>query len=195
MRSMKPPVLAKELAEVQLEALDDAEVEGARVERCELGKARAARARFDGVHVSGGTLSESRVDAMTWMDVVCERCDLSLAEWPEAKLTRVVLRDCRATGMRLVDAEIEDARFVGCQLDYAVFSGARFRRVAFEKCKLTGADFGGADLMGAVFDDCELVSVEFGGAKLEGADVDGLVVTSAQAAVLAKLFGLDVRDE
>jgi uncharacterized protein YjbI with pentapeptide repeats len=209
MRNVKPPVLAKELAQAKLETLEDAEVEAARVEKCELGKRRAARARFEGVHISGGTLSETRIDAITWMDVVCERCDLSLAEWPGAKLARVELRDCRATGLRLVDAEIEDARFVGCQLDYAVFSGARLRRVAFEKCRFVDADFGGADLMGTIFDDCELASVELGGAKLGGVDVRtsrvrdvrvttrdvrGLVVTRDQAATLAKLFGLDVRD-
>lgn len=209
MSKVKPPILAKDLEAQALETLDDAELERARLDSCALAKERSERVRFEGVHVVGGTMSESRVDALGWMDVRCERCDLSLAEWPSAKLTRVELVDCRATGLKLVDAELEDVRFVGCQLDYAVFSGARFRRVTFEKCRFRDADFGGADLMGTTFAECELASVELSGAKLDGADirtstvkdvrlnardVKGLVVTREQAAVLAQLFGLVVRD-
>jgi uncharacterized protein YjbI with pentapeptide repeats len=209
MSNVKPPVLAKTLPDAQLDALDGAELEGLRIESCELAKARASQVRFEGVALVGGTMSESHVDALSWMDVRCERLDVSLAEWPRANLTRIELLACRATGLKLVDARIEDARFVDCHLDYAIFSGARLRRVVFERCRFRDADFGGADLTGTVFSGCELASVEFAGAKLDGADirtstvhdvrvtardVRGLVVTRDQAATLAQLLGLVVHD-
>jgi hypothetical protein len=52
-----------------------------------------------------------------------------------------------------------------------VFSGARLRRVTFEKCRFRDADFGGADLSGTSFVECELTSVELSGAKLDGVDI------------------------
>jgi uncharacterized protein YjbI with pentapeptide repeats len=206
---VKAPALEKNLELATLERLDGAEVECARLEGVSLAKTSGERATFEGVVIAGGTFAETRVAEMRWMDVRCERCDISLVEWTAAKLTRVELVDCRMSGARWVGAELEDVRFVSCQLDYAIFSGARFRRVAFEKCRLRDADFGGADLTGTIFSETELQSVDFGAAKLEGADVRtstlrdvrltsrdvrGLVVTRDQAAVLAQLFGLVVKD-
>jgi uncharacterized protein YjbI with pentapeptide repeats len=132
-----------------------------------------------------------------------------LADWPQANFTRVVLRETRATGMRMEGAQFQDVRFVDCQLDYASFTHTKFGRVTFEQCRLRDADFGGADLEGTVFVECDLQGVCFIGAKLAGVeigtcsgrelriearDVRGLIVNSQQAAVLAKLFGLVVRD-
>jgi uncharacterized protein YjbI with pentapeptide repeats len=80
----------------------------------------------------------------------------------------------------------------------------------FERCRLRDADFGGADLTGTSFVECELHGVDLVGANLNGADVRssafrelrlgvrdvrGLIVNREQAAVLAQLFGLVVRDE
>jgi hypothetical protein len=46
---VKPPSLAKNLAQGSLEQLDDAEIEGVRLEAVAHAKATAQRARFDGV--------------------------------------------------------------------------------------------------------------------------------------------------
>jgi uncharacterized protein YjbI with pentapeptide repeats len=205
----RQPVLGRDLAAGELDTLEDVDLEGVRLDGCDLAKRHGSRMRLDSVRWIGGALSESKVAELSWLDVECERCDLCLVEWPAAKLTRVVFRDCRATGARWSEAELEDVRFVGCQLECASFAGARFRRVSFEQCRLRDADFGGADLAGTIFGDCELHGVDLLGAKLAGADVHtsslrevridardmrGLVVSREQAAVLAQLLGLVVRD-
>lgn len=194
---------------MRIDELDGAELEGGALERCDFRGQTAERVRFDEVRVVAGEFAETKVAHLVWTDVACERSDFSMAAWREPKLTRVTLKDCRLTGARLEGADLDQVTFVGCQLDYASFSGARLRRVRFERCKLHETDFGGAKLGGTVFDGCDIVGADFVGASLEGADirtstvrdvrltareVKGLVVTRDQAAALAALFGLVVRD-
>ena len=184
-------------------------VAACRLDACSLSAAKAPSATFDGVHLAGGTLDGSQLVDLTWLDVLCERCDLSMIEWRGAKLTRVVVRGCRVTGGKLVEGELESVRFVDCHMDYVSFADTRFRHVSFESCQLREADFHGADLAGTSFVACELRGADFGRAKLAGADISaseavgitvspadvgGLVVSPAQAVELAKLFGVVVRE-
>jgi uncharacterized protein YjbI with pentapeptide repeats len=205
----RPPILARELPRADLKSLDDADVEQACLDAVSLARGRADRVRFEGVRLVGGQLSESHVTALRWVDVECERTDLSMTEWPGAQLTRVTFRDCLATGAKWAGCAIEDVRFIGCKLEYASLAAARLRRVSFEQCRLREADFSGADLAGTSFAECDLRGVDLVGAKLAGAqvwsstmqevrvearDVRGLVVSREQAAALAQLFGIVVRD-
>jgi uncharacterized protein YjbI with pentapeptide repeats len=191
---------------VGLEARDI--VAACRSDACALAGARAGSVTFDGVQIVGGTLEGSVLSDLTWLDVVCERCDLSMIDWRGASLTRVVVRGCRVTGGKLPEGALESVRFVDCHMDYASFASARFRQVSFESCQLREADFHGADLAGTTFVDCELRGADFGRAKLDGtdlsasnaagitlspADVAGLVVSQAQAVELVKLFGVRVK--
>ncbi len=208
-KSIRPPVLPKQLTVARPSSLDGVELEQCRLDTCALSRQAGERVRFDGVHVVGGALSETKLAQLTWLDVVCERCDLSMIDWPRAKLTRVELRGCRVTGARLALAELDDVRLVDCHLDYASFSEARLRQVSFEKCRLKEADFTGADLAGTAFTECAMEGVDLTRAKLHGADVStstlgqvrvgagdvrGLIVNREQAAALSQLFGLVLRD-
>jgi uncharacterized protein YjbI with pentapeptide repeats len=208
-KAVKKPILPAGLEARAIESLDGLDLEACRVEACALAQARAEHVRFDGVHVVGGTLAGAKLTRLTWLDVLCERADLSMVDWPAAKLTRVEIRDCRVTGAKLEESELVDVRFVGCQIDFGSFSGARLRQVSFEGCRLEEADFGGADLGAAAFVDCNLRGIDLTRARLQGvdvsastlsevrvgaADVRGLVVNRDQATALAQLFGLVVRD-
>lgn len=208
-KAPRPPVLGKGLEpreNVSLTtrlALEQCLVDGLAAEG-----ARADRVSLDGVHLVGGSLANTNLTGFTLLDVIGERLDASLAEWPAADLARVELRGCRLTGLKLLEARLESVRFVECQLDYASFVDARFRQVSFESCRLREADFRGADLGGTVFDRCDLASADLAGAKLVGADVTtseigeirvglgdvrGLIVSRDQTQLFAKLFGLVVR--
>jgi uncharacterized protein YjbI with pentapeptide repeats len=209
-KALRAPILPKELEPRTLTSLDAAELEQCRLDACTLSNQSGERIRFDGVRILGGTLSATKLTYLTWLDVLCERCDLSMIEWRGPKLTRVETRGCRITGARFHDGEFDNVRFVECQLDYTSFSKARFHNVAFEACRLKEADFSAAHLAGASFIRCDLKGVDFTGAKLHGADVStsslsevrvgagdvrGLVVNREQAAVLSQLFGLVLCDE
>ena len=209
-KPIRPPELPAELEAGELSDLDPrALVEARRLDGPALGRAKASGVRFEGVHVVGGALDESALVNLTWLDVVCERCNLSMIDWRGAKLTRVVFRGCRLTGAKLVEGELESVRFVDCQLDYAAFTGTRLRQVAFDSCQMRETFFQGGDLTGTAFAECDLEGADFGGAKLQGADVSssrlaritigagdvrGLVVSRAQASELARLLGIVVRD-
>jgi uncharacterized protein YjbI with pentapeptide repeats len=184
-------------------------LEACRLEGCALGHAKAAAVRFEGVHIVGGALAESDLVDLTWIDVVCERCDLSMIQWRGARLTRVVFRGCRLTGCKIAEGALESVRFIDSHADFATFSDSRFRCVAFESCQIREGYFHGADLAGTAFVECDLQGADFSRAKLRGADVStsnaggikvgptdvpGLVVSRPQAATLATLFGLVVRD-
>ena len=209
-KALRAPILAGELEPRTLTSLDGAELETSRLDACALSNQTGDRVRFDGVKIAGGTLGATKVTHLSWLDVLCLRCDLSLIEWPASKLTRVELRECRITGAKFLEGELEHVRFVDCQLDYASFSEARFREVSFEACRFKEADFTGADLSGTSFVRCDLNGADFTGAKLHRADVSssslseirvgagdvrGLVVNREQATVLSQLFGLVVREE
>jgi len=209
-KAIREPKLPAELETRLLADLESGTVvEACRLEACTLSGTKAPSVRFDGVHIAGGALDESKLANLTWLDVVCERCNLSLLDWRGAKLTRVVVRGCRLTGAKLVECELDSVRFIDCHIDYASFSNTRFRQVVFESCQLREAHFHGADLTGTSFVGCELQGADFGRTKLQGvdvsssnlgqitvgpADVRGLVVNRSQASELAKLLGLVVRD-
>ncbi len=208
-KALRAPILPKDLEDRTLESLDAVEVDQAFLDAPALANQRGDHVRFDGVRIVGGSLASTKVTPMSFLDVVAERTDFSMIEWPSSKLTRVELRECRATGAKLLDGELTDVKFVACHLDYASFAKARLRQVTFEKCRLREADFSSADLAGTTFVDCEMEGVDFANAKFQAVDVStsilgelrigagdvrGLVVNREQAVVLAQLFGLVVRD-
>jgi uncharacterized protein YjbI with pentapeptide repeats len=207
--AVRPPLLPAGLEAKVLDDLDGADLDRCRLEACEFAKRHAENVRFDAVHIVGGSWNETQVTQLRWLDVLCERCDLSLLEWPKVKWTRVELRDCRLSGAKLLEGELDHVRFIECQLEYATFSATRFRQASFERCRLQEAAFVGADLTGTTFVGCDLRGVDFSKAKLQGVDVRsstlkevsvgagdvrGLVVNKEQASVLAQLFGLVVRE-
>ena len=209
-KAIRAPLLPKHLEPRVIAKLADADaIDQSRLDGCALAENKAEKVRFDGVRIVGGSMGASKLTHLAWIDVACERCDLSMIVWPGAKLTRVEVRGSRMTGAKIIEGQLESVRFVDCHLDYATFTGTRFRQVTFESCRLEEADFGGADLTGTSFVDCELRGADFGRAKLQGADVSssrcedirigagdvrGLVVNREQAAALATIFGLVVRD-
>src|ERR1700721_3791885 len=96
---VRPPTLPAKLEPRTLTGLEaNAVIEECRLDACTLARSKASSVRFDGVHLVGGALDESELANLTWQDVVCERCSLSMVHWRGAKLTRAVVRGCRLTG-------------------------------------------------------------------------------------------------
>src|SRR3954471_1639239 len=118
-KSIRSPILPKDLEVMAIASLEGADLERCRVEGCALSKETSEQVRFDAVSVVGGSLSETLLQHLNWLDVRCERCDLSMIVWPRAKLTRVEIRECRVTGAKVLEGELDEVRFVECQLDYA----------------------------------------------------------------------------
>lgn len=180
------------------------------LERCDLSDQAAEDVLFDQVHCKHVGLTRTRLRAMQWLDVRCDVCDLTAAEWEKPHLTRVEFNGCRLLGARLMDAQIEDALFKDCVADYALFWSAMFKKTRFERCQLREASFQGADLSGVVFQGCDLRQADFQGAKMLGTDLrgsqleglrvgimelQGAIIEPSQAVHLAGLLGIVVKAE
>jgi hypothetical protein len=137
---IRPPILAKELDAIEIKRLDGFELDQCPSKGCALANETGERFRFDGVRIVAGVLRETKLEILSFVDVLCERCDFSMIDWPKAKLTRVELRGSRVAGAKVLRGEFDNVRFVDCHLEYASFPEARFRSVSFEQCRLKEAE-------------------------------------------------------
>jgi len=141
------------------------------------------------------------------LDVRIDRCDMSNADWHEARIQRTALNSSQLTGINLGDAKLDHALFSQCKIDLGVFQRADFGVGVFSNCSLVEANFEDADLRHVMFDNCNLRGARFFGAKLQGADLRGsnldciganvvdlrgAVIDAAQLLQLAPLFGVVV---
>jgi uncharacterized protein YjbI with pentapeptide repeats len=72
-----------------------------------------------------------------------------------------VLTGLDAPRLLALGRELEQFRFVNCELSEANLAGLRFEDCLFERCNLTTAKLGGAALQNVAFADCKLLGVAF----------------------------------
>ena len=148
----------------------------------------------------GSRLTDARLDECSLANLVCERLIVRRAEFV----------DCRLVGLNITDGHLENVLFRECDAQLARFRFSSFKSVLFDGCNLQDANFQGADLSGVRFRKCDLSRAELSQAKLTGTDfrssviegmrvgpaeVVGAVVDHFQAAYMASLLGLVIKDE
>ncbi|GAP12454.1 uncharacterized low-complexity proteins [Longilinea arvoryzae] len=206
---LRPPKLPIDLTPIELAGLydenefsqaslsgdcSDQSAAGLLFEQCAIRRVNLLNTHFSGLRVYNCRL---------------DHCDLSGAQWEEARLRRTEWVDCRLRGASLIDSRCEDVNFSGCSMDDAFFAGVIFRAARFTRCSLRKVNFEGADLSGVIFDQCDLSGAKLPGAKLKGADLrssniegmqvgiadlGGVKVTMAQALQVAALLGIVIRE-
>lgn len=196
------PVDAAELFSERDVQIAELLVRGYRHDSAKLAKFRLESCIFDTV-----AIPQAAIQSAQWRDVRFSRCDLANVEIRALKATRVEFLECRMTGLRIAEAELQSLLVSGGDQRYAQFRFANFQTSEFEGCDLQEADFYGADLRGCIFRRCNLQNVEMSKAKLTGTDfrgsiVDGLrlsaedlagaVVDAAQALAFAPLLGIRI---
>ena len=152
--------------------------------------------------------SGSQFGSATWKDVRLVGCDLANVRLHRIALVRVELVDCRLTGFRASALDWQDVLIQNGDVRYAQMQGGKFKHCEFEGCNWQEADLRNADLTGAVFRSCNLSRADLQGTTLRGADlrqseiegtlvgvkdVYGAIVDPAQAMVLARLLGLEIK--
>lgn len=170
--------------------LTEAEVSGCIFERC----------RFTGCHAGNTVFS----------DVVFRGCELSGMDASNTGFVRCHFTDCKAQGLRAMDAYFHHVEWTSCKLEHSNFDGALFkntifcssllRETNFSHCKLENfqpenSDFTAASFFGTKLEKIDLRKAVVDGLIAEGRELQGAVVTPYQAANLAKLFGLVVKEE
>jgi uncharacterized protein YjbI with pentapeptide repeats len=143
---------------VETVAYGDVDLAGALAEGVVFNRCGFRRTGFAGAHLP----------SVRFIDCVVETADLSNVRAEKARLERVMLSGCRATGLACNDGLLSDVAFVDCKLDLTNWRFARFDAVTFEGCNLAGADFTEADLRGASFTRCDLSGTQFHKATMAG---------------------------
>jgi len=133
---------------------DDERLEAVVLDAADLSAARLLRLSVLDVRVSGGSLANAAGRGSRWVRVELGGVRLTGLDLPEADLSDVVVRDCRA--------------------DLTSFARSRLQRVWFERCELTEADFLDADLREVRFLDCDLSRTDFRGARLQSCELRGV---------------------
>jgi uncharacterized protein YjbI with pentapeptide repeats len=143
---------------VEAVAYDDADLAGTLAEGVVFDGCGFHRTGFGGAHLPG----------VRFVDCVVRTADLSNVRAEKARLERVTLSGCRATGLACNDGQLSDVAFADCKVDLTNWRFARFDAVTFEGCNLAGADFTEADLRGASFTGCDLSRAQFHKATMTG---------------------------
>lgn len=152
----------------------------------------------------------TRFDAPRLIDAHLTGCILANAQWERPTWQRCAFEECQLIGFDAPDARLQDVTFTNCKAQYAKFRFGRFQRVRFAQCDLRNSDFQGTDLSGVIFHKCDLSDAQFSGTTLKGTDLrgstlenlrvgiaelPGAIVEPVQAAYLAGVLGLVVRNE
>jgi uncharacterized protein YjbI with pentapeptide repeats len=210
--AIAPPQLPAQLAEVsQLDTFaDQAGYTQQALLDCDFSQQSADDLLFEYISCKRVSFNHTSLTLAQLFDVRLEGCDLAGAEWEKAHLRRVEFSGCRLVGLRLSDSSLEDMQIVKCNADLARFWSCSFKAVRFDHCVLREASFDGSDLSGVVFRDCDLSQADLRNTKLKRADLrgstisgvqvgikelQGAIVTSSQAILLAGLLGVTVQEE
>lgn len=169
----------------------------------------AEDALLDRVVCLRARLGELRLTLAQLLDVRMEGCDLAGGVWEKPHLHRVEFDGCRAIGLTLSNATLDEVRWRRCNGEHMRIWSSSLRATRFEECVLRGASFVESDLAGAVFRRCDLSGADLRGARLGGADlrgsnlagaqigiaeIRGAIVDPAQAVHLAGLLGVTVEE-
>ena len=119
------------------------------------------------------------------------------------------LTGCRLTGTDMTHALLRDAVLSECRMDYlnlarakaerVAFQGGSLREAALEECTLRHAEFFDCDMTRVTIHLTPMKGVDLRTCRLDGITCDlpslrGMTVNPLQAAALARLLGLDVKD-
>ena len=176
----------------------------------DLAEQRAAHLTWRGVACRQVRLTDSQFDPLRLTDVLFTGCDLANAQWERVTAQRLAFDECQLIGFDTPDARWQDVTFSHCRAQYAKFRFSKFKRVRFEGCDLRNADFQGSDLSGVIFHKCDLADAQLSGTTLHGTDfrgstiermkvgiaeLPGAIVEPVQAAYVAGLLGVVIRNE
>lgn len=208
----EPPDLPEELAPATIANLEPdggaIVLAGRQLDAAAWVDGKAAALRLEACVLQGVRLAGSEFGSVTWKDVRLVACDLANVTAHRIQLLRVELVDCRLAGLAVRAAEWRDVLVRNSDLRFAQLSNGIFQRCEFSDTDLEETDLREADLRGTVLRGCRLRRADLRQARLHGADlrhsnleemlagvadVNGAIVDPAQAMVLARLMGLQIR--
>lgn len=171
-------------------AVSRLEVRACRFDRCRFSGCRFDRAGFTDVVFCGCDFSNadlSRCSLLRCRFEDCKGIGLSLVR---AVLRSVTFERCRLDYANFSDAALHGVRMRQTALGESVWLSAKLDGAAWKGCRLDGANLSGTSLRGM-----DLTTDSLEGLLLGGEELRGATVTPYQAAGFARLLGLEVKWE
>ncbi len=150
-----------------------------------------------------------RLRGVRMYDLLFDRCDLSMIDFSGASLHRVAFVGCKLQGADLSSSTVRDLTIRETSACFINFSMSDLRNVLFDRSDLRGGIFLSVRQQNLLVERCDLSKCDFSQTRLTGVDlrnstIDGITVAPAdlrgavaspwQAAALARLMGLIVRE-
>jgi uncharacterized protein YjbI with pentapeptide repeats len=152
---------------------DELFCEGAAIEQSLLSSSEAADITFECSTMRRVSLDSSKLRNMRMTDLQIDGSNFANAEWRGATLSRVIIRDCRCTGLAFDKGSLREVVFKSSKADYIRFGQTKLKNVRFEACALNEADFQDAELDNVWFVNCDLTKADLSALKLESVDLTG----------------------
>ena len=178
------------------------------MEGCILENQRAERVSFDRVIFRNVIFKEAAFKSLELTDIRFENCDLSNADLSGSVIHRVEMVKCKILGLNLSEATLRNVLFDDCNGLYISFRFSDCKQVNFKNCLLNNGDFQKSNFSKVSFLSSNLQQVEFSGTTLKGIDLtsseidgmgariedlNGVIVSTEQAASLSRLMGVIVK--
>ncbi len=192
-------------------AYNDGEISGFHFKNLDLGGYDFTGMRFSMVLFENCRLVGAFLDKASFWDAVFKHCDLSNSSINEGYFNRCSWQSCKWLGAGFLEAHLQQLTAEACNLQYANFDEAAFLDVrlvssdfsqaVFSSCQLKNFQAQDCRFLGANFFRTALRGVDFSENELEGIivseraeELQGMVVNPIQAAELAKLLGIVIKD-
>jgi uncharacterized protein YjbI with pentapeptide repeats len=117
--------------------------------------------------------------------------DFRYATLDRSQLTRSDFYGAKLGGARLVQTDLNSAKFRAAQFQGANLTGAQLQGADLSEADLQGADFKGAGLQGADFTVTRLQGADLSDARLQGANLNGANLQGADF-TLARMQGANL---
>jgi len=178
--------------------LDELPLSGISLREATVTRVTARRARLEAMNAATARITRSDFEAASMRrailnDAVLEECTLSRANLESTSLIGATLTGCVAIRAVLIDANLEGARFVDCDLRETDFQGnanTPTRGAQFVRCDLRETTWAGRDLSGVSFVACKLFGVH---GRVGG--LDATIVEQADLSYRADGTRLATKDE
>ena len=172
--------------------------------------ADASRLTFRGVRLERCRFSEADAERAAFLDTEFVGCDLSGANFDAAFFQRCRFIDCKGVGTLLPGSRLTHVSWEGGDWRYAVLDTSRGKGVRLRRCDFSGSSLSGLRVTGWELEETELIGVNFchtllkdvdltrcrlEGIRIAGDELKGAVVTPYQAAELARMLGVVIRQE
>lgn len=171
---------------------------------CRFGRKQLQEAQFENCRFLLNDYSQ-----MEFLDITFKKCDLSNFDFTKSIFYRCHFHSCKLIGSQFIHSKLKDVYWQDCLMNYAIFSESTFKHVCFKDCQLEEAFFQNVHLDQVDFLKCQLQMADFTESKLNGIDfstsdfidikltpslADGMAIRYDQAAAIAAMLGVIIKD-